>query len=115
MLQVTLTSSLAMRQIHPRATWWYGTCIGGLRTSYERARAFCGCHGVCGRGRGRGRGTVVVVATTARNFGSGGVLVVTVIGAEVSGDTLFAVSDLARAHGFASSAFCGCHVVWSWS
>ena len=33
------------------------------------------------------------------------VLVVTVIGAEVSGDTLFAVGDLARAHGFASSAF----------
>ena len=30
------------------------------------------------------------------------VLVVTVIGAEVSGDTLFAVGDLTRANGFAS-------------
>jgi hypothetical protein len=39
-------------------------------------------------------------------------LVVTVIGAEVSGENLFTVGDLTKAHGLlASSAFCGCHVV----
>ena len=58
---------------------------------------------LCGHGHDRGRG-----GGCSRN-------VVTVIGAEVSGDTLFTVGDLTRAHGFASSAFCGCHVVWSWS
>ena len=31
---------------------------------------------VCGRGRGSDRGIVVVVATTARNFGFGGVGVI---------------------------------------
>ena len=67
---------------------------------------------VCGRGRSRGRDIVVVVATMARNFDSGAlvVLVVTVVGAEVSCDTRFNVDDLTRAH--ASTAFIGCHVVW---
>lgn len=43
---------------------------------------------------------VVVVAPMARNFDSGAlvVLVVTVVGAEVSCDTRFTVGDLTRAH-----------------
>jgi len=51
---------------------------------------------------------VVVVATMARNFDSGAlvVLVVTVVGAEVSCDTRFTVGDLTRAHAL---------LVWSWS
>ena len=55
---------------------------------------------VCGRGRSSGRNIVVVVATMARNFDSGAlvVLVVTVVGAEVSCDTRFTVGDLTRAH-----------------
>ena len=55
---------------------------------------------VCGRGRSSGRDIVVVVATMARNFDSGAlvVLVVTVVGAEVSCDTRFTVGDLTRAH-----------------
>ena len=55
---------------------------------------------VCGRGRSSGRNIVVVVATMAKNFDSGAlvVLVVTVVGAEVSCDTRFTVGDLTRAH-----------------
>ena len=67
---------------------------------------------VCGCARSSGRDIVVVVATMARNFDSGAlvVLVVTVVGAEVSCDTRFTVATC-----FASSVFIGCHVVWSWS
>ena len=55
---------------------------------------------VCGRGRSSGRDIVVVVATMARNFDSGAlvVLAVAVIGAEVSCDSRFTVGDLTRAH-----------------
>ena len=63
---------------------------------------------VCGRGRSSGRNIVVVVATMARSLDSGAlvVLVVTVVGAEVSCDTRFTVGDLTRAHAL---------LVWSWS
>ena len=73
---------------------------------------------VCGRGRSSGRDIVILVAIMARIFDSGAlvVMVVTVVGAdEVSCDTRFTVGDLTRAHCFASSAFFGCHVVWSWT
>ena len=55
---------------------------------------------VCGSGRSSGRDIVVAVATMARNFDSGAlvVLVVTVVGAEVSCDTRFTVGDLTRPH-----------------
>lgn len=55
---------------------------------------------VCGRGRSSGRDIVVVVATMARNFDSGAlvVLAVAVVGAEVSCDSRFTVGDLTRAH-----------------
>ena len=72
---------------------------------------------VCGRARSSGRDIVVVVATMARNFDSGAlvVLVVTVVGAEVSCDNSFYRGQFDKGACFASSAFIGCHVVWSWS
>jgi len=73
---------------------------------------------MCGRGRSSGRDMVVVVATMARNFDSGAVvvLVVTVIRAEVSCVTLVLPwAIFGKGTCFASSAFFGCHVVWSWS
>jgi hypothetical protein len=69
---------------------------------------------VCGRGRSSGHEKVVVVATGAMNFDSGAlvVLVVTVVGAEVSCDTRFTVGDLTRAHAllqvsFSAAMMCG--------
>jgi hypothetical protein len=72
---------------------------------------------VCSRGRSRGRDIVVVVAPMSRNFDSGAlvVLVVTVVGAEVSCDNSFYRGQFDKATCFASSSFIGCHGVWSWS
>ena len=72
---------------------------------------------VCSRGRSSGRDIVVVVAPMARNFDSGAlvVLVVTVVGAEVSCDNSFYRGRFDKGTCFASSVFIGCHVVWSWS
>jgi len=72
---------------------------------------------VCSRGRSSGRDIVVVVAPMARNFDSGAlvVLVVTVVGAEVSCDNSFYRGQFDKGACFASSAFISCHVVWSWS
>jgi hypothetical protein len=72
---------------------------------------------VCGCARSSGRNIVVVVTTMARNFDSGAlvVLVVTVVGAEVSCDNSFYRGQFDKGTCFASSAFIGCHVVWSWS
>ena len=72
---------------------------------------------LCGRGRSSGRDIVVVVATMTRNFDSGAlvVLVVTVVGAEVSCDNSFYRGQFDKGTCFASSAFIGSHVVWSWS
>ena len=63
---------------------------------------------VCGRGRSSGCDIVVVVATTARNFDSGAlmVLVVTVVSAdEVSCDTRVTVGDLTRSHALLQAPF----------
>ena len=70
---------------------------------------------VCGCGRSSGRGLVFVVATMARNFDSGAVvvLVVTVVrGRGLLCDTRFTVGDLARAHvllqvPFSAAKLCG--------
>ena len=72
---------------------------------------------MCGRGRSSGRDMVVVVATMARNFDSGAVvvLVVTVVRAEFSCVTLVLPWAIWQGRMLCFKCLFGCHVVWSWS